>query len=635
MLIYENLNMLEQIRNRTQTTFAKVILGIIIVPFALFGIDSYLSSVGNSVEIASVNDEAITTKEFTKAENQFIAQIRSQDESVNPEMFQGIDFKKAVLDNLIITKLVNQEIKNSGFSISDNQIGTYISGMPEFQKNGKFSQEQYDDILKINNLTPKKFDNTIRSDLGTQQVKDSLKKLIYTPKNKIQRLVDLTYQKRDVSITELKQEDFKDKIDLSDPALKKVYEQSKSSFIQPDQVKIKFIIYSAAGIVPNVKVSDKEVADYFTSNINRYQADQQRRAKHILFTVGNNMTEEEVDKIKTTALSVLKKVKKNPKAFEKNAEQFSQDAESAKNGGDLGFFSRGDMTKAFDDKVFSMNKNQISDLIQTEFGYHIIMLTDIKGDEVKLKSVKNQIKGELLFNKALAEYGSNAEDFNNIVYERSENLQPAAKKFDLDIQDSEWLSFDAAKKFFNNEAFAQAIFDKIAIEEKRNVPAIEASPNNLVAARVVDFRSSATKPFEEVKVKIKEFLIEAESQKLLIAAGTKLIKDIKLNPKAIDWIDQLEVDRVDRKGLSDPLIDAIFKIDDKELPAFTGLYDSKGEYIIVKLNKVTTDEVKDDDLIDIYYNDYMAMIQEEIDQAFVNDLRAKADIDFNSKLFAN
>ena len=136
-------------------------------------------------------------------------------------------------------------------------------------------------------------------------------------------------------------------------------------------------------------------------------------------------------------------------------------------------------------------------------------------------------------------------------------------------------------------------------------------------------------------MKIKEFLIEAESQKLLITAGTKLIKDIKLNPKAIDWIDQLEVDRVDRKGLSDPLIDAIFKIDDKELPAFTGLYDSKGEYIIVKLNKVTTDEVKDDDLIDIYYNDYMAMIQEEIDQAFINDLRAKADIDFNSKLFAN
>jgi len=136
-------------------------------------------------------------------------------------------------------------------------------------------------------------------------------------------------------------------------------------------------------------------------------------------------------------------------------------------------------------------------------------------------------------------------------------------------------------------------------------------------------------------VKIKEFLIEAESQKLLITAGTKLIKDIKLNPKAIDWIDQLEVDRVDRKGLSDPLIDAIFKIDDKELPAFTGLYDSKGEYIIVKLNKVTTDEVKDDDLIDTYYNDYMAMIQEEIDQAFINDLRAKADIDFNSKLFTN
>ena len=154
------------------------------------------------------------------------------------------------------------------------------------------------------------------------------------------------------------------------------------------------------------------------------------------------------------------------------------------------------------------------------------MLTDIKGEEVKFDSVKNQIKGELLFNLALAEYGSNAEDFSNIVYERSENLKEAAKKFDLEIQDSQWLSFDDAKKFFNNEAFAQAIFEKNAINDKKNIPAIEASPNNLVSARVVDFRPSAIKPFEEVKDSIKDFLIVAESQKLLIADGTKLIKEV-------------------------------------------------------------------------------------------------------------
>ena len=149
------------------------------------------------------------------------------------------------------------------------------------------------------------------------------------------------------------------------------------------------------------------------------------------------------------------------------------------------------MTKAFEDQVFKMSKNQISDLVKTEFGYHIVMLTDIKGEKVKFESVKNQIKGELLFNIALAEYGSNAEDFSNIVYEQSENLQKAANKFDLKIQDSEWLSFEDAKKFFNNEAFAQAIFDKDAIAEKRNIAAIEASPNNLVAARVIDYRPSS------------------------------------------------------------------------------------------------------------------------------------------------
>ena len=621
--------MLEQIRSRTQTKLAKVILGIIIIPFALFGIDSYLSSVGINIQIASVNDEPITSRELQKTESQFIAQIKSQDESADPKMFENVEFKKAVLDKLITTKLVKQEIKNSGFYINDYQVGTYIAGMPEFQRDGRFSQDQYDEILKINNLTPKEFDNSIRNDLGSQQVRDSLRKLIYTPKNKIQSLVNLAYQKRDVSIFELKQNAYKKKVDLSELALKKVYEESQSSFVRPDQVKIEFIIYSVAGIVPNIKVADDVVKDYFSNNINRYQAAQQRRAKHILFTLRSGMTESETKEIKTSALSVLKKVRKNPKSFNKIAEKYSQDSESAKNGGDLGFFSRGDMTSAFEDQVFKMSKNQISDLVKTEFGYHIVMLTDIKGEEVKFESVKNQIKGELLFNIALAEYGSNAEDFSNIIYEQSENLQKAANKFDLQIQNSEWLSFEDAKKFFNNEAFAQAIFDKDAIAEKRNIAAIEASPNNLVAARVIDYRPSSPKPFEEVEATIKDFIVEVESQKLLIGAGTKLIEDVKLNPKAIDWIDQLVIDRVDRKGLSDPLINAIFKIDDIQLPAYSGFYDSKGEYIIVKLNKVLTEDVKDDDSIDTYYNDYIMMIESEVEVAYILNLRAKADIDLN------
>jgi len=627
--------MLEQIRNRTQTTFARVILVIIIIPFALFGIDSYLSSVGSNVNIASVNGESISSQEFQKTESQLINQIRSQDEQTDPNVFQSLEFKKAVLDKLISTKLVNQSVKDSGFYISDKQVGIYISGMPEFQKNGNFSQDQYDEILKLNNLTPKKFDDSIKNTLGSQQVKDSISKLIYTPIDKIQHLVDLAYQKRDVSIYELKQDNFKNKIDLSDVALKKVYEESKSSFIRPDQVKIKFIIYSVAGIVPTVKISDKEVKEYFTNNINRYQAKQQRRAKHILFNVGTDMTADEIKKIQTKALSVLSEVKKNPKTFKKNAEKYSQDAESSKNGGDLGFFSRGDMTKAFDDAVFSMSKNQISELIKTEFGFHIVMLTDIKGKQVKFKAVKNQIKGELIFNKALAEYGSNAENFSNTVYEQSDNLKEAASKFSLKVEDSEWLSFEDAKKFFNNEAFAQAIFDKNAIDEMKNISAIEASPNNLVAARVVDFRNSAPKSFDEVKGSIKDFLIEAESQKLLIEAGTKLIADVKLKPMIIDWIDQLTIDRIDKKGLSEPLINAIFKMDSADLPQYLGLYDNKGEYIIVKLNNVIAEKVEDQDSIETYYNDYIVMIQEEIDRAFMLNLKANADIDVNPKSFSN
>jgi peptidyl-prolyl cis-trans isomerase D len=130
-------------------------------------------------------------------------------------------------------------------------------------------------------------------------------------------------------------------------------------------------------------------------------------------------------------------------------------------------------------------------------------------------------------------------------------------------------------------------------------------------------------------------LVEAESQRLLIDAGIKLIEDVKLNPKAIDWIDQLVIDRVDRKGLSDSLINAIFKIDDTQLPSFSGLYDSNGEYVIVKLNKVVTENIEDNDSIDTYYNDYIALIESEVEAAYISNLRVNADIEFNESVFAN
>jgi peptidyl-prolyl cis-trans isomerase D len=624
--------MLEQIRNNTQSKLAKIILGIIIVPFALFGIDSYLSSAGTNVYVAKVNGKSISVQSFQNSLLKVREQITSKGSSPDPSMFESQEFRKAVLDGLITSLLVNQEIKKSNFTISKQQLSEYIIGMPAFQKNGKFDQDMYDQIAQNANLTPRKLDEEIRKDLAKQQVKDSLSNLIYVSEEKIKPLVNLAYQKRDISLFEMRLDDYKEKVKISEGDINKFYSENTSLFIMPDQVKFNFLVYSVAGIIPQISVTDDEVKNYFSKNLNKLQDSQQRKAKHILFGFNQDINAGAKERVKAKAEGILTKLKKNPKKFSEFAKKYSEDPESAKKGGDLGFFSRGLMVKEFDDVVFNMKVNNISEIIETQFGFHIIMLTEIKGEEVTFDSVKAQIKGELIFSKAQEIYANGAEDFNNIVYEQSDSLKPVADIFNLEIQESQWHTINSSKKFFNNEFFSQAIFDKNSIEGKKNIAAIEVSPNNLISARVINFKKSSVRPIKEVRQEIEDILVERSAQKLLIEKGDNLIELLKLKNKDIEWVDELVIDRIDMKGLSESLVKAIFKIDNKNIPNYEGIYDpNKNEYIIVKLNKVINESIDDELSLEIYRDEYLVALKNQLDEAYIQDLRSEASIKYNMK----
>ena len=624
--------MLDKIRNSTDSKLAKIILGIIIVPFALFGIDSYLSSVGSNVYIAKVNGVDISAQQYQNTE----AMIRDQmsDPNTDPALFDSPEFKKAVLDNIISTELMNQSIDKNGFVISDEQLGAYIVGMPDFQENGKFSQERYDQIVQYNNLTPKKLEDKIRNQMATQQAKDSLNRLIYVPTEITQPLVNLAYQKRDISLHEIKLDDYKKKIKPSDEDIKIFYDENTSNFIMPDRVKIEFLIYSVAGIVPSISITDEEVKEFFEANKGKFEANQQRRASHILFAYQPGIDFEEKAKIRDLAQTTLNEIKKTPKIFENKVKELSQDIESAKQGGDLGFFSRTDMVKSFADAAFDLKVGDLSEIVETEFGLHIIKLTEIKGEQVSFDKIKAQIKGELIYGKALDQYATNAENFNNTVYENSADLSVASKKFDLEVQQSQWLSLDDAKRFFNNDAFANEIFAQESISSKTNTLAIEVSPNNLVSARVIDFSPSALQPLKEIKEKVVDLIIERKSQELIIEDGNKLVEDLQSSKRKVEWFDELVIDRFDKKGLSDQLVKKIFQVDTAQLPAYSGLYDLKGEYFVIKINKVINDKVTDALSVDLYREEYEKALKGAIQAAYIDDLRADATIKINPKVLS-
>ena len=624
--------MLDKIRNSTDSKLAKIILGIIIIPFALFGIDSYLSSVGSNVYIAKVNGVDISAQQYQNTE----AMIRDQmsDPNTDPALFDSPEFKKAVLDNIISTELMNQSIDKNGFVISDEQLGAYIVGMPDFQENGKFSQERYDQIVQYNNLTPKKLEDKIRNQMATQQAKDSLNRLIYVPTEITQPLVNLAYQKRDISLHEIKLDDYKKKIKPSDEDVKTFYDENTSNFIMPDRVKIEFLIYSVAGIVPSISITDEEVKEFFEANKGKFEANQQRRASHILFAYQPGIDFEEKAKIRDLAQTTLNEIKKTPKIFENKVKELSQDIESAKQGGDLGFFSRTDMVKSFADAAFDLKVGDLYEIVDTEFGLHIIKLTEIKGEQVSFDKIKAQIKGELIYGKALDQYATNAENFNNTVYENSADLSVASKKFDLEVQQSQWLSLDDAKRFFNNDAFANEIFAQESISSKTNTLAIEVSPNNLVSARVIDFSPSALQPLKEIKEKVVDLIIERKSQELIIEDGNKLVEDLQSSKRKVEWFDELVIDRFDKKGLSDQLVKKIFQVDTAQLPAYSGLYDLKGEYFVIKINKVINDKVTDALSVDLYREEYEKALKGAIQAAYIDDLRADATIKINPKVLS-
>ena len=220
-----------------------------------------------------------------------------------------------------------------------------------------------------------------------------------------------------------------------------------------------------------------------------------------------------------------------------------------------------------------------------------------------------------------------------LIYEKSDSLQPAADRFDLTIQESQWLSLDTATKFFNNEAFAQAVFDPEAIEQKTNINAIEVSPNNLISAQVIDFKPSAPRTLDDAKEEIKEFLTKSNAQKLLISDGEEMIEKLESNTKKAEWIDELVIDKVDPQGISKPIVRAIFSMNQENLPSYEGIYDpANDEYIVVRLNDVISDEVTDNLSVDIYRDEYVAALKDAIDNAYVDDLRAMADIEYNPQV---
>lgn len=624
--------MLEVIRAHSKGWLAKLILTLITVPFALFGIDAYLKDAGAGASVAKVDGATISIQEYRNA----MQSLRDRLQKENPKDIGALDspeVKQSVLDRLINTRLLNAEVDNNNFKVTNEQLAQFITSLPEFQQGGKFSQEVYDKLLSQNQMTPSQFEKKMRGELLLQQVRDGFPGLAFTSKAVEDAVLNVEHQQREVSVAEIKTADFISQVNVDPSEVQAYYEKHKDKFKVPEQVKLEFVMLSANTLIPKMQTTDEEAKKFYDENASKFQGSEQRHASHILIGASANASPEAKAEAKKKAEQVLAEVKKNPAKFAELAKKYSQDPGSAEKGGDLGTFGRGSMVKPFEDAAFSMKLGEVSGLVQSDFGYHIIKLTEIVGQGQGFETLKPQIRAELMYQKALVKFSEQAEAFSATVYEQSTSLKPVADAYNIPVQKTEWLSYADGAKFFKSDKLMTLVFTNEVLKDKRNTEAVEVSNNTLVSARVVEYKASAPRSFDEVKGGIADLLKIEKATKLAIDKGAASLASLKSSKEVagLDWITPVVVDRKNAQGLTDLTMSNVFKVDTNKLPAYAGIADSQKGYLLIKVtaiqNKLADEESRKTALLDL-----RTAMASEFSSAYVGTLKSNKKIMVNSRL---
>lgn len=588
--------MFDAVRNNKR--IVQIFLALITLPFVFWGVDSYFRSSGGAGELANVGGSKITRQEFAQALRDQQERLRGQlGREFNPAMLESAEARQAMLDSLVTQRLLLLHATKSGLTASDEQLREVISSIPALQEDGKFSMRRYEQALRAQGLTQAGFEAKLRQDLTLQQLVQTVSDTAIMSGASAQRVIAIQLEERQVSEAVIRPEQFSAQVKISAGAVRDYYEKNRKQFEIPQQIRAEFVVLSREAIAEQISVTPDEIKSAYEKNAKNYATQEERRASHILIQSPPDAPEAEQKSARSSIESILQQVRKNPGDFARLAKEHSQDPGSAQKGGDLGFFPRGAMVKPFEDAVFSLKENQVSDVVRSEFGFHIIRLTGIKPGKVRsLEEARDSIAAELKLQAAGKKFAEMAEAFSNMVYEQSDSLSPAAEKFKLPIRQTGFfdrLNRAAAGPLANNDKLFSALFSEDALKNKRNTDAIEVAPNTLVAARVAELRPAQLRPLEAVSAEIEKKLVAEEAARLALRDGeAKLDRLAKGESVSLAWSQPQTVVRQPMRGLAPEAQRAIFKASTDKLPAYAGAQLPNGAYVLYRITQVQSGAAK-------------------------------------------
>ena len=512
--------MFEAIRKHSKIVMFLLFL-LVIPSFVLVGIDSNYFSEKSPV-VARVDGHKITQADWDNAHREETDRIRAQSPNVDPKQLDTPQARYATLERLVRDRVFAAAAQSSHLITSDARLARALQDIPAIaalkRPDGSLDTEAYRSLVGAQGLTPEGFEANVRRELSVSQVMGGVMSTAFATDAAAKLAFDSLYQRREIQVARFNASDYAKQVNPTDADIEAFYKANAQRFQQQEQAAVEYVVLDLDSVRSGIRVNEDDLRTYYKENLTRLAAKEERRASHILINAAKDTPAADRDQAKARAQELLAQVRKSPASFAEVAKKSSQDSGSAPAGGDLNFFGRGAMVKPFEDAVFAMKKGEISDVVESDFGYHIILLTDIKTPrQPSFEELRPSLEAELKQQQAQRKFAEVAEAFTNSVYEQPDSLKPVADSLKLKIQTAEGVTrvpSPGASGPLANPKFLEALFANDSVEGKRNTSAIEVGPSQLVAGRISTYSPTRTLPLQEVSDRARLLLIAEKSAEL-------------------------------------------------------------------------------------------------------------------------
>ena len=581
------------------------ILFLLIIPsFVLFGLEGYSRFNDKGAVVAKVNGNKINQTDWDAAHKREVDRIRASMPNIDAKLFDTAEAKYATLERLVRDQVISAAAQKLQLVASDTRLARELQQSPAIAAlrtaDGKLDMERYKQLAASQGMTPEMFEMQVRADLSNRQVIQGVQASAYATSAQTQTAMNAFMQRREVQILNFPAADYLGKITVSDADLQAYYDKNKDKYQSSESADIEYIVLDIESLRQSITLNEQDLKSYYEQNLQRLSSKEERRASHILITAAKDSPEAEKKIARAKAEELLKLVKAKPASFADVARKNSQDPGSAVKGGDLDFFGRGVMVKAFEDSAFSLKKSDISDLVESEFGYHIIQLTDIKAAKAQsFESLRPSLEADLKKQQAQRKYAELAETFSNTVYEQSDSLKPVADKLKLNIQKANQVARQATQTrgVLSHPGLLQAIFSEASLQKQRNTEAIEVAPSTLVSARVVKHQPAANLPLAEVKEFVKRALTQEKAAEMAKAQGEQRLTALKASTGADNLPNAIVISREKTQRQLPKVVEAVLRADPNKLPSVSGVDLGVQGFAVVRVTKILPPEAENKELV--------------------------------------